>query len=252
MSRFVVGLGSNLGSRAAFLSAALDLLGDTPGVRLVEASPVYETEALADLGPPFLNAAALLVTDRPAHDLLERLMEVERWLGRVREGRWLPRTLDLDLLWGSEPVDDPPRLRVPHPALAERPFALAPLLDVAPELEAEYGPALRRAGGRPTRVHDLQDAGSHDAWDRMAAELTRSARRNGEPAGAAPGGLVVRSRAVPPPGLPGRLGAVGGWVREQARGALQVRRVALGPGPGGGSTAYLVGAPAANKSRNDL
>jgi 2-amino-4-hydroxy-6-hydroxymethyldihydropteridine diphosphokinase len=86
--------------------------------------------------PDFLNAVAMLETSLPARELLGELLVIERAHGRDRmhETRWGPRTLDLDLLlYGDETVDEP-GLRVPHPHLHERAFALRPLLEIAPEV----------------------------------------------------------------------------------------------------------------------
>lgn len=134
--RAFVALGSNLGERALRLEAALAGLRATPGVRAVEVSPVYET---APVGPPgqgpFLNAVVLLETELSPRALLARLQELERAAGRVRSGvRNEARALDLDLLFFGAHCLDEPDLVVPHPRLHERPFVLAPLRDLAPEL----------------------------------------------------------------------------------------------------------------------
>lgn len=130
-----LGLGSNLGDRAAHLQRAVDVLCADPDVRVAAVSPVYETEPVG--GPPqadYLNAVVALETDRPARDLLELARRLESDAGRVRRERWGPRTLDVDvLLVGDERVDEPD-LVVPHPRLHDRAFVLAPLHDVAPEL----------------------------------------------------------------------------------------------------------------------
>jgi len=124
-----VGLGANLGDREASIRRAAELIGAT---RL---SPVIETEpwGYADQ-PRFLNAVAEIDTDLAPRALLDRLLEVERELGRERTGpRYGPRTIDLDLLlYGDERVDEP-GLQVPHPRLHERAFALAPLAALVPE-----------------------------------------------------------------------------------------------------------------------
>ena len=125
-----VGLGSNLGDRARAIQSAAELIGAR---RL---SSIRETEpwGVSDQ-PRFLNAVAEVDTHLSAWGLLERLLEVERGLGRVRAGpRWGPRTIDLDLLvYGGERIDEP-GLTVPHPRLAERLFALEPLAELAPDL----------------------------------------------------------------------------------------------------------------------
>lgn len=137
-----VGLGANLGDREATLRRAVQLLDDEPGVAVVSVSSFRETDPVgyADQ-PPFLNAAAAVETELSPHVLLERLLEIERRLGRVREGvaRFGPRTCDLDLLlFGREAVDEPD-LVVPHPRLAERRFALEPLVELDPDLELPDG-----------------------------------------------------------------------------------------------------------------
>lgn len=246
MTACVVGLGSNLGSRAGFLEAALDLLAATDGVRVTAVSPAYANEALGGIGPPFLNAAARLEVGLAPGALLDRMLAVEALLGRVREGHWAPRTLDLDLLWHATPVDRPPRLVVPHPALTERAFALGPLLDVAPELEGRYGAALRALGGRPPSACALAEAEGSDRWDRMAADLRRATGPDGPAPGARTAGpMGVASFVIPPPGLPARFDDA---ARRVSEAGPAVRRVALGPADDGGTTAYLVG-PGAGPDR---
>jgi len=131
-TRAYVGLGANLGDRSAMLRAALEQLDAEPGVRVVAVSTVRETEPVGYLDQPqFLNAAAAIDTDLPPRELLDRLLGIERRLGRTREGpRFGPRTIDLDLLlYGDERVDEP-GLAVPHPRLHERLFVLEPLSDL--------------------------------------------------------------------------------------------------------------------------
>lgn len=144
----VVGLGSNLGSREAFLRVGTRLLGAHPRVRVTHLSPPYLTPPHGPPQPDYLNAAARVTTELAPLELLEHLHRVERELGRVREERWGPRTLDLDLLWWFGGSVREPTLSVPHPGLQERAFALAPLLDVAPELRPELGPTLARLAPR--------------------------------------------------------------------------------------------------------
>jgi len=122
--------------RETMLRRALDLLADEPGVELRRVSTFRETEPVGFLDqPPFLNAAAELETELSAPDLLARLLDVERRLGRVRgDARFGPRTIDLDLLlYGEEEIDEP-GLRIPHPRLAERAFVLRPLAELEPDL----------------------------------------------------------------------------------------------------------------------
>ena len=135
MTRAYVGLGANLGPRDLTLLEAVDLLRATEGVAVRGVSQLRETEPVGVLDQPaFLNGAVELETELSARELLERLLEVEQELGRVRAERWGPRTVDLDLLvFGAETIDEP-GLRVPHPRLHERRFALEPLAELAPDL----------------------------------------------------------------------------------------------------------------------
>ena len=131
-----IGLGGNLGDAAATLHAALQELDRLPHTRLVRASKLYRTPAWGMVEQPeFVNAAALLETRLPPRELLDGLLEIERSFGRERHGgeRWGPRELDLDLLLYDSAVIDEPGLRVPHPHLHERAFALVPLLEVTPD-----------------------------------------------------------------------------------------------------------------------
>ena len=133
-----VGLGGNLGDPAATLGAALQALDEVQGTRLLRASRLYRTPAWGvEQQPDFINAVAMLETSLGAQALLESLFVIERRHGRVREAdqRWGPRTLDLDLLLYGDAMIDEPGLRVPHPYLHERAFALLPLLEIAADVE---------------------------------------------------------------------------------------------------------------------
>ena len=135
MTRAYVGLGANLGPREVTLLRAVDLLAAADGVEVVAVSHLRETEPVGVVDqPPFLNGAVAIDTSLSARELLEVLLEIERALGRVRGERWGPRTVDLDLLVYGEETLDEPGLRVPHPRLAERRFALEPLADLDPAL----------------------------------------------------------------------------------------------------------------------
>lgn len=133
-ARAVVGLGSNLGDRKATLTAAVGAIAALPGTRVLATSAFRET---APVGPvpqgDFVNAAVLVETRLPPRALLDALLAIEAEHGRVREVRWGPRTLDLDLLLFGDEIVDEPGLTVPHPELARRAFALEPLLEVWPD-----------------------------------------------------------------------------------------------------------------------
>jgi 2-amino-4-hydroxy-6-hydroxymethyldihydropteridine diphosphokinase len=138
MTRSFVGLGSNLGDPEEQIRRALELLAAERGVEVVAVSALRETDPVDyEDQPRFLNGAAELRTSLSAPELLERLLAIERRLGRVRgEGpRFGPRTIDLDLLLHGDEVVAEPGLVVPHPRLHERRFALEPLAELDPALE---------------------------------------------------------------------------------------------------------------------
>ena len=135
MADAFVGIGSNLGDREAQLRKALELLADEPGIEVVAVSQLRETEPVGPVEQgPFLNGAVRIATNLAPRELLDRLLAIEKRLGRVRGERFGPRTIDLDLLvYGSEIVDEP-GLTLPHPRLHERRFALEPLAELDPGL----------------------------------------------------------------------------------------------------------------------
>lgn len=130
-----VGLGANLGARQATLEQAIDALRQLPQTRLVARSRLWRSAPVDADGPDFLNAVAALQTQLDAQDLLARLQAIEHRFGRVRSYRNAPRTLDLDLLMYGQACLDTPELQLPHPRLHERAFVLAPLAELAPDLE---------------------------------------------------------------------------------------------------------------------
>jgi len=134
-----LGLGSNLGDRAALIAAALAEL-EAVGVVVRARSPLYETDPVtAEPQPLYLNGAARVETTLPADELLALCLAVERALGRDRPpgaASPAPRPIDVDLLLYGDAVINRPGLVVPHPRLLERPFVRVPLADVAsPGLE---------------------------------------------------------------------------------------------------------------------
>jgi 2-amino-4-hydroxy-6-hydroxymethyldihydropteridine diphosphokinase len=141
-----IGLGSNLGDRAAHLDSAYRALDDHPRIEVLQFSAAIETAAVG--GPPgqpaFLNAVVEIRTTLSPRDLLDTLLEIERAAGRIRRTRWEARTLDLDLLLYGDRVIDEPGLTVPHPRLHERRFVLVPLAEIAPRV---VHPTLKRTIG---------------------------------------------------------------------------------------------------------
>ncbi|SFJ86713.1 2-amino-4-hydroxy-6-hydroxymethyldihydropteridinediphosphokinase [Paenibacillus sp. UNC496MF] len=149
-----IALGSNVGDRVRLLRDALNLLGGHPGIEVLRVSAVYETEPVGYTDQPaFLNMAAALGTTLGPHELLRAMLGMEKQLGRTRDIRWGPRTIDLDLLLYEETALDDEELTLPHPRMMERAFVLVPLADVL-----ESGHPLRgRAADIAQRA--LQDRG---------------------------------------------------------------------------------------------
>jgi len=140
----VIGLGGNLGDVAATFRTALAALEEDPGIHVDDVSHLYRTAPVGGPEQPdYLNAAVLVACALGPHGLLELLQALEAAAGRERLERWGPRTLDLDLLVYGEVVVGTPMLTVPHPRLAERRFALLPLVDVWPDARLPDGRGVR-------------------------------------------------------------------------------------------------------------
>lgn len=133
MERVHIGLGSNLAQPRLQLEQALQALAALPGSQGMQVSAFYLSDSLLPGQPRYTNAVAALDTDLDPLSLLDALQAIENGQGRVRQQRWGPRTLDLDILLFGERLIDEPRLRVPHYQLHVRPFVLYPLAElVAP------------------------------------------------------------------------------------------------------------------------
>ena len=128
-----IALGSNLGDSLAILEAALEILAQTPGISLKSRSSWYKTKAVGPPQPDYLNGCAILQVEIKPQLLLEALLQIESKFGRVRQERWGPRTLDLDLLLYDDLILDTPNLKIPHPRMLERGFVLVPLAEIAPD-----------------------------------------------------------------------------------------------------------------------
>ena len=134
MTTVTLGLGSNLGDRLELLQQAVDLLAEH-GVAVTEGSRVWESEPVGgpDDQPAYLNAVVRARTEGDAYDTLDAANRVEAVLGRTRDERWGPRTIDIDVLLCEDLVLDDPSLILPHPRLTKRAFVVLPLLEIDPD-----------------------------------------------------------------------------------------------------------------------
>jgi 2-amino-4-hydroxy-6-hydroxymethyldihydropteridine diphosphokinase len=164
MTRAHVALGSNLGDRMAILDSAVRALDADERTHVMAVSKVYETAPVG--GPrqgPYLNAVAVLETDRDPLELLRLLLATEERLGRVRGERWGPRTADLDLILYDETQIDTPELTVPHPRARERAFVLVPLVDADPFATFPDGEAAVEALAKLAPVSGVVPVGELEA-----------------------------------------------------------------------------------------
>lgn len=127
-----IGLGANLGERAAALRQAVRAIAALPGTQVLCTSSLYRSAPVDSGGPDYLNAVAHIATRLDAHALLAALQAIEQGAGRERPYRNAPRTLDLDLLLYGEQRITSAQLTVPHPRMFERAFVLLPLAELAP------------------------------------------------------------------------------------------------------------------------
>ena len=162
--RAVLALGSNLGDRRQNLQGAVDGLFAAPGLGFRAVSPVYETHPVGGPDQPdYLNAVVAAQTALPARAILDRAHRVEDALGRVRQVRWGPRTIDVDLIVVGDEISDDPEVTLPHPHAYERAFVLAPWHDIEPDAQipgrgrvADLLGAIGLDGVRPANGSELQ------------------------------------------------------------------------------------------------
>ncbi|MBC6110823.1 2-amino-4-hydroxy-6-hydroxymethyldihydropteridine diphosphokinase [Pedobacter fastidiosus] len=128
-------LGSNLGNRAEILDQAIQLVGKNIG-NVSEKSSLYETDAWGKTDQPvFLNQAIAVNTTLTAVEVLDRALEIEQKLGRIRKEKWGERLIDIDLiLYGNEVINIEDKLQVPHPQMQFRKFVMEPLNEIASEV----------------------------------------------------------------------------------------------------------------------
>jgi 2-amino-4-hydroxy-6-hydroxymethyldihydropteridine diphosphokinase len=131
MVKCAIALGSNLGDSKQILNQALELLSQTSGIELISHSSWYETVPVGPPQPNYVNGCAILETELLPEDLLQILLKIEQQFGRIRQERWGPRILDLDILLYGDLILEMPNLTIPHPRMNERAFVLVPLAEIA-------------------------------------------------------------------------------------------------------------------------
>jgi 2-amino-4-hydroxy-6-hydroxymethyldihydropteridine diphosphokinase len=150
--RAYLSLGSNVGDRAAHLAAGVDTVRANDAYRT---SSVYETEPVGGVvQDDYWNMVIELVTDATAVELLDRAHLAETQRGRVRDVRWGPRTLDVDVLLVGDERSEDPVLLLPHPRMYERSFVLVPLHELAPDVVSAA--QLEAGVGRVSRLGTLE------------------------------------------------------------------------------------------------
>lgn len=128
-----ISFGSNLGDKKENIQSALDKINRLPNTKVTKTSSIIETEPFGNVEQDlFLNGAAEVETFMEADELLESLLSIETELGRVRELKWGPRIIDLDILLYDSDIINEENLTIPHPWMNERMFVLEPLLEIAP------------------------------------------------------------------------------------------------------------------------
>ena len=135
-ARAFLGLGGNIGDTVGQMQTAVTALDEIPGVSVVGVSPLYRTAAEGGVEQPdFINAVAEVRTSLTPHELLAVCQQLEAASGRVRDQRWGPRTLDIDILAMQGQTVTEPDLHVPHPRSTVRAFVVAPWADLAPDFQ---------------------------------------------------------------------------------------------------------------------
>ena len=136
----LLGLGSNIGDREGNIRQAIQMLATTPGILIDRMSSFYATEPIGVTDQPeFINAVISIATNLPPGDLLKICLSTEAALGRIRQQRWGPRNIDIDILLYNDIILDLNWLTLPHPRLHERAFVLIPLQEIAPDLPVYHG-----------------------------------------------------------------------------------------------------------------
>lgn len=153
ISKVVLSLGSNMGDSAAILSEAVELLGETPDLILVDVSPVYQTKPISEVEQDdFLNLVIVAETTLEPLTILDRARAIEDNFGRTREVPGGPRTLDIDVIMVGKRISEQD-IELPHPRAHERAFVLVPWLDIDP------GGEIAGHGRIADLVHEVDTSG---------------------------------------------------------------------------------------------
>ncbi len=133
MERIYLLLGTNLGVLEDNLKRALEEMAKT-GIQVVKKSKIYKTKPWGkEDQPDFLNMAVEIETRLSARELLAKIKSIEKKMQRERKERWGPRIIDIDILFYGNQMINKPELTIPHPYFFERPFAIIPMQDIAPD-----------------------------------------------------------------------------------------------------------------------
>ncbi|WP_431192843.1 2-amino-4-hydroxy-6-hydroxymethyldihydropteridine diphosphokinase [Tianweitania aestuarii] len=165
MHRAFIGLGGNLGDPQAAIRDALHRLDERAEISIVAVSSLYRTPPWGKLDQPdFLNAVAELATTLSPRALLDMCLATESQLKRIRQERWGPRLIDMDVLWFDYRSVDEGGLQLPHPRMGERAFVMVPLAEIAPDLLTKDGTAADVAARLETS--GITIAASGEDWAR--------------------------------------------------------------------------------------
>lgn len=133
MNIVYISFGSNIGDRKKAIEAALDLINQNQ-MKITKRSKIYETEPYGYTDQPiFLNGAVEVETELNCREVLERLLNIEKEVGRVRKFKWGPRLIDLDIIFFNDEIYDEENLKVPHVDMQNRDFVLKPLNELCPD-----------------------------------------------------------------------------------------------------------------------
>ncbi|MBO8136992.1 MAG: 2-amino-4-hydroxy-6-hydroxymethyldihydropteridine diphosphokinase [Desulfotomaculum sp.] len=156
MAEAYIGIGGNIGNVKQTIARALELLHSPPAVKVLKTAPLYRTAPVGYQNQDwFLNTAAKVETELNAHQLLNKMQQIEESLMRRRTIRWGPRTIDLDLLIFDDLEINTPELTLPHPRMTERAFVMVPLADINPTLKMPGGKTAAELAGELKKVQEI-------------------------------------------------------------------------------------------------